>query len=361
MLEQPLAGLAPLVDETLSKFGVPGMIVLVQVGVAPVQTLVRGSDAMGQPLERNSLFPVASITKLATALAVLRLIDRGEIGLDDPLGQLLPSAVAGQTGVTVRRLLSHRSGLPLDPIDADSLYGPGLDWPTLAQACLQTPLRWPPDTRVQYSNVGYGLLALIVEQRTGQRFAELLYDLVLLPLGIEGYLGAVPPRPAAVIADVRGPFRGTPLEPFNSTFWQFLALPWAGLLITPAGALTLIQAFHGFLPANFLSPALLDEAIRNQNDDLGGGYTPPLLWPLCPWGLGPEIRDKKQPHWAPTQASPSSYGHAGASGCVAWVDPIVNAAWAILGTRTSDNGWLIRRGPEIGAQILAAAGRSGVI
>ena len=352
-----LTGLLPLVDDTLVKFGVPGLVVLAQVGSGPVHALVRGSDAAGAPLAIDRIFPVASITKLATALAVLRLVDSGQFGLDDPLGRWLPEAVAAQPGVTVRRLLSHGSGLPLDPLDADSVYGLGRAWSAVAKACLQTPLRWPPATRVQYSNVGYGLLAILVERQTGQRFAEALQDLVLAPLGIAAYLGAEPPRPAALIADVRGPYRTTTLEPFNSTYWQLLALPWAGLLTTPIGALALVQAYHGLAPTGFLSPSLLADAVRNQNDDLGGGYTPPLHWLRSPWGLGPEIRDDKRPHWAPAQASPDSYGHAGASGGVAWVDPVADLAWAILGSRTSDSGWLVRRGPEIGAEILAAARR----
>ena len=43
------------------------------------------------------------------------------------------------------------------------------------------------------------------------------------------------------------------------------------------------------------------------------------------------------------------------SGCVAWADPAADVAWAILGTRTADNGWLVRYAPRLGAAILAAA------
>ena len=123
------------------------------------------------------------------------------------------------------------------------------------------------------------------------------------------------------------------------------------------GALALVRAFGG-QPPGFLRPTTAVEARRNQAVDpttgqtLRGGMARPLLWERCPWGLGPELRDAKSPHWAPAQADPTSYGHAGASGCVAWLDPTVDLAWCIVGTRTADSGWLLRRGPTIAAALL---------
>jgi len=302
----------------------------------------------------NSLFPVASVTKLATALAVLRLVDAGVVGLDDPLATHLPEAVsAAHPGVTIRRLLSHTSGLPTDVPQETAPYAPGLSWPSLAEACLRTPLQQPPFTRVRYSNVGFGLLAVVVERRTGRDFPSALRSMVLDPLGIEGYLGDEPPRPPATLSGVRGAHAKTPLEPFNSRFWRSLALPWAGLLTTPEGALALVRCFLE-TPSGFLRPETVAESLRSQTDDLGGGFVKPLVWNPCPWGLGPDLRGQKSPHWtpAPPILSPESFGHSGASGCLAWADPLRGVAWAILGTRTADSGWLLRRGPAVGEAIL---------
>jgi CubicO group peptidase (beta-lactamase class C family) len=206
---------------------------------------------------------------------------------------------------------------------------------------------------VQYSNVGYGLLAAVVEQHTGSPFAAALQSLVLEPLGVEGYLGHEPPRPVAALTGLRGPHVGTPIEPFNSAFWRGLAFPWAGLVTTAAGALALAQAFAGF-PAGFLSPATLHEATSNQTGELAGGFVAPLRWSPCPWGLGADLRGTKEPHWA-GPASPESFGHSGASGTLAWCDPARGLAWAIIGTRPADNGWLLRRAPGLCAAILDAA------
>lgn len=341
--------LADLVDSRR----VPGLALAIQRGDAPVEHHVLGSDAANVPLAADSLFIVASITKMATALVMLRLVDQGLLALDDLLRDDLPAAVAAQPGVTVRSLLCHTSGLPTDVASEDAPYQVGLDWLKLADAALLTPLEAAPWTQVQYSNVGYGLLAVIAEERAGLPFAELLQRQVLEPLEIEGYLGIEPPRPVARLADVRGDSAANPeLEPFNSPFYRSLALPWAGLVTTVDGALRIVRAFAGY-PTSFLGERLRREATSDQTRGLGGGFKPPLVWNPCPWGLGPELRGLKEPHWTPASASPTSFGHSGASGCVAWHDPTHNLSWALIGTRTAENGWLLRRGSELAAAILA--------
>jgi CubicO group peptidase (beta-lactamase class C family) len=281
------------------------------------------------------------------------MVDRGLLVLDDPLDHHLPQAVAAQPGVTLRKLLCHTSGLPSDVAPEAAPYAPGLDWPALATACLLTPLERPPDTRVTYSNVGYGLLAQVVERHTERGFADALHTLVLEPLGVEGYLGGEPPRPPALLADVRGGHRSGELASFNSAFWRSLAFPWAGLVTTAAGALALVRAFAGH-PGDVLSAKLRAEATRSNTGDLPGGFAQPLIWSRCAWGLGPEVRGGKTPHWVPAQAGPDSFGHSGASGALAWAAPAHELAWAILGARTADSGWLLRRSAAISAAILAA-------
>ncbi|MDW8145883.1 MAG: serine hydrolase domain-containing protein [Roseiflexaceae bacterium] len=354
---RPLSRLAAarIAAETLVASGrIPGVVVAVALGNQKPDVFAVGTDANGRPLVADDLFPVASITKLATALTVLRLVDRGLIELDDPVDRFLKRAEP-HPGVTIRRLLCHTAGFAIDLHASDAPYAPGLTWEDLARACLHAKLHHPPGSKVLYSNVGYGLLALVVEARTGARFGDMLHDLVLTPLGIEGYLGVEPPRLPARIADVRDRHRATPLEPFNSSFWRSLALPWAGLVTTAAGALALVRAFCGH-PPGFLSPPLRAAAIANQTNDLPGGFIEPLRWNPCPWGLGPEVRGVKEPHWLPAAVGANSFGHTGASGCLAWAAPGTGVAWAILGARTADNGWLLRHSGAISAAIYGVEG-----
>ena len=326
---------------------VPGLVLALRRGDAAVEHYIVGSDAAGVPLTNDSLFIIASITKMATALVLLRLIDQRQLALDDALADHLPLAAAAQPGVTIRSLLCHTSGVPLDISAKYAPYTPSLTAAQLAEATLLTPLEAAPWTRVQYSNTGYGLLAQIAETRSDRPFAELLRQHVLEPLGIEGYFGVEPPRPVALLADVRGDRSRDPqIEPFNSGFYRSLGLPWAGLMTTADGALKIVRSFAGE-PAGFLSESLRHEATSDQTRGLAGGFVPPLMWNPCPWGLGPELRGTKVPHWAPPTAAPTSFGHSGASGCLAWHDPLRQLSWALLGTRTAESGWLLRRGVEV--------------
>ena len=346
----------PTVEEILRDSQVPGMVIALTKGDGPIEYLVLGTDGQAQPLRAETLFPVASICKLATALAILRLIEGGELSLDDPMDRYLPDAAVARQGVTLRMLLSHTSGLPFDAPPELAPYDPELDWPTLARACLTVPLACPPRTRVTYSNVGFGLLAIAIERLTGHPFVKALRELVLTPLGIEGYLGVEPPRAPAWIVGELGEHAGTPLSPYNSVFWRHLALPWGGLITTAAGALGLVRAFAG-VPTDYLPSALLSEAIHDQTEGLGGGLVSGVLeWPHCAWGLGVELHGEKVPHYIPAEASPTSFGHAGASGCLVWYDQGAGIAWSMLACRTFESWW--QSWSLIGAALLAQTGAS---
>jgi len=197
--------IAAAVHHALQGGNVPGIVVAVSRPSESLAFVAEGSDAAGTALAADTLFPVASVTKMATALAVLRLCDQGQLALDDPLEHHVPEAqAAAQPGVTLRALLCHTAGLPIDVSPRHAAYAKGLDWPALSTACLLTAPDAPAGKRVQYSNVGYGLLALAVERRTEQAFPAALRDLVLGPLGISATLGSEPPFSPTRLAQVRG-------------------------------------------------------------------------------------------------------------------------------------------------------------
>ena len=339
------------VDAAMSAYSVSGMAVAYQRADNPATILTFGEDPAGRPVQPDSLFAVASVTKLATALAVLAFVDRGQLSLDASLSNFIPEARAARPGVTIRRLLSHTAGLPCDVDMTWVRTAAKVDWHGFARACLTTDPVESPGTCVQYSNVGFGLLAVVIERFTRHSFRSVVDSRVLGRLGVEGYLGIEPPRVPMSVADVRGEWLGTKFEPFNTPFWRSLGLPWGGLVTTVGGALSLVRAFRPGSGAG-ISDSTLADAVSNQSGELSGGFLPPLVWPNCWWGLGPDLHAQKRPHWVPSAASPWTYGHSGASGALAYLDPTNDIAWAIAGTRTADNGWLVRGGPRIGQAIL---------
>lgn len=327
----------------------PGIVLASQYGFEPMQIQAWGVDGAGEALTENSVFPVASITKLALSLAVHRLVDRGNIDLADPIGTYISDIHPESALRTISSILAHTSGYGFDLPNKEGRYNHGLTWPALARECLDTPPEVASGIRVQYSNLGYGILGTLIERVTQQTCATALHDLVIRPLGIQAWLGDNPAITCAVIGDVRGRHRGTDLETYNSLFWRSLALPWGGLCTNAHGALSLVQAFSS--QSDMLSPARRDDATRDYSQQLAGGFMKPLMWERSPWGLGPELRGTKQPHWVSTSFPHDSFGHSGASGMLAWYDPQSMFGFALLGARAADGGWLLRHAPEISRRL----------
>jgi CubicO group peptidase (beta-lactamase class C family) len=208
MTEATLESMRPRISELLQRPAIPGVVIAVARDGHPVEQLAIGTDAHGRPLEPDSLFPVASITKLVTALSVLRLADRGVLHYEDRLDAYLPDSEAARAGVTLPMLFTHTSGLQ-GMEDFDAPWTPDLSWPVESEAALRVAPEVSPGTRLSYSDVNYVLLAMVVERLTGQPFAAVCRELVLDPLGMEGYFAEEPPRPPAWISDEPGPRTGT--------------------------------------------------------------------------------------------------------------------------------------------------------
>lgn len=346
-----------------SPFGVPGLVVVAHGATGAEAVLAVGVDAAGRAMAVDRPFPLASATKLATGLLVLRLVEDGALALDAPLAPVLPDAVAGDGALSIRDLLSHRGGLPLDLPPGAVAYGPTLDWPAVRRACLRVGPVAVPRTVVRYSNVGFGLLGIAAERVTGMAFGDALREVVLDRLAPDARFGEPRGADDVAIADVRSPFVGTAAEPYNSDYWHALALPWASLSASPRSLLRLLEAYRPGTPGALLADGLAHEAVRDQTAPLGGGFPGeaflgfdcgrPLVWERCDWGLSVEVRGGKRPHWTPASVAPSSFGQIGSSGCLAWCDPTAHVSWAVVGARATDCGWLLRHGAALGDAALA--------
>jgi D-alanyl-D-alanine carboxypeptidase len=163
---------------------VTGAIVLVRVG-DQTRTFASGmADVRHRRRMRpDDRFPIESITKTMVATTVLQLVAAGKLNLDDTVEDVVPGLLPQGHRITIRNLLSHRSGL----------YDPGVeDLPPLSrmtddsfiEAAAAHPLEFPPGTSSSYSNVGYEVLARVVERLTGRPLAEAMADTVFGPAGM---------------------------------------------------------------------------------------------------------------------------------------------------------------------------------
>jgi CubicO group peptidase (beta-lactamase class C family) len=139
-------------------------------------------------ITHNDAFHIASISKTFTGMAVMRLVEEGRVQLSDTLGKFFPGFP--YQGITVKMLLSHRSGLP-----NYAYYLEKLKWDkklrVTNQDILQTlydhqpPLDFVSGRRFAYCNTNYALLALIIEKMTGMPYHDYMKTAFFDPLGMQ--------------------------------------------------------------------------------------------------------------------------------------------------------------------------------
>lgn len=188
-----------MAEQMMERHRVPGMAIAWMHEMGSPQYIILGTDRDGMVLEKDSLFPVRSISKLATSLCIHRLADAGYLSLNDPLANYIPQSTVAVEGVTIRTLLCHLSGLPNEYDETNAPWSENLTWQMVKQACYETKPEISPNTKVVYSNVGYALLAAIAEDITSQPFQEAMRNWVFEPLGIDAYYGDASPRRVAKI------------------------------------------------------------------------------------------------------------------------------------------------------------------
>lgn len=168
---------------------VPGVQVAVRLDGELVLSRAYGVADLdsGEPLTTAHVFRVASHSKTFTAVAVLQLVEQGRLRLDDTAAELLPEVVGSPLAeVTVRELLSHTSGAVRDGVDSDfwQLDRSFPDVQGLVAVVHGHGATYAPQERFKYSNIGYGLLGMVVERVTGRSYADHVREAVVSPLGL---------------------------------------------------------------------------------------------------------------------------------------------------------------------------------
>jgi len=314
------------------------------------------ADRAGRPWTRDTLSVIFSCTKGVLSLLVARLVQDGLLDYATPAADYWPEfAAAGKGGATVGDLLGHRAGLsaPRADLTTDDL----VDWGRVtAILAAQEPL-WAPGAGWAYHAITHGWLGgELVRRVTGRSVGEHLRDTVARPLGIDLWIGLPPDEDARVatmwagatleqLIAIQQEERGLPghewlwramtlggaLPPelvaegagFNDPRVRRAEIPGAGGIADARGLATVWSAAvtetNGvrLLDAETLDAALQPRAVGAPVFDV------PPPWPR--WGAGFQLDSEARRY-----LTPSSFGHDGAGGQVAFADPEHEIGFAFL-------------------------------
>ena len=272
--------------------------------------------SFGAARSPDTVFLLASITKPMTATAVMTLVDKGELSLDDPVKKFIPEFTGGQRDlVTLRHLLTHSSGLPdmlPENTELRRRHAPLADF---VKGTCATPLLFQPGTKVRYQSMGILLAATIAERITGKPFREFLRQTVFTPLRMAHSslgLGGRKINETAlcqVIGDVDWNW--------NSPYWRDLGSPWGGAHSTAAEVGRFLEYFLAS-DSRVLRPQTAASMIVNQTKGLNE-----------PRGIGFAVK----PGSFGKACSASTFGHSGSTGTIAWADPASQLVCVLLTTK----------------------------
>lgn len=310
----------------------------------------------GQPMPKDALFRIASMTKPITAIGIMMLVDEGKLSVEDPVEKHLPEfrgqmVIAGRTKdammltrptrpIKVRDLLTHTSGLTTQiPEGLGDLYRRRDR--SLADAVLvfsQRPLEFEPGTKWAYCNPGIDTLGRLIEVKSGMSYEAFLQKRLFDPLGMRDstfYPDAKQMERAAGLYEKKGDkliAAGNPIvqQPKEARY----PIPAGGLWSTGADLAKLYQMMLGkgtVGNARFLSEKSVQEMTRLQTGNLLTGFTAG-----SGFGFGWAVVVK--PQGVTGMVSEGTYGHGGAFGTQGWIDPHKDLYMILLIQRTGMPG-----------------------
>ena len=303
-------------------------------------------DKRQTPARLHTLFDMASITKLFTTTAFMRLLEDGKVSLDQPVRSVLPEFTglrpilpyedplkwgsyvnlngeekprggdiqtvdAGQ--ITFRQILRHSSGLPA--------WRPFKDQPDAASArqlALETFFSYLPDTRVVYSDVGLILLGMAVETLSQHHLDYIIRDEVTGPLGL-GYTRFLPEGTTLPLAVAPTEFckwrnRRVAGEVHDESACRLGGIAGhAGIFSTAEDIARLGQSFLFGSPAQDITPVLRSETVAEM-------VRPQFEYGDVRRGLGFALWSP-DPEASSNPFSPNTFGHTGFTGTSVWIDP----------------------------------------
>ncbi len=315
-------------------------------------------EAVGQanlaektPMEKSTLFRIASMTKPITAIAIMMLQDEGKLSVEDAVEKHLPEfkgqlliAEKGKDSTTVKKpkrpitlrdLLTHTSGLGQYPMGLADLYTKrnyNLSEATIAVS--QVPLVGEPGETWSYNNPGIDTLGRIVEVASGMSFEKFLQTRIFDPLGMKDstfYPTAEQAKNTAITYGVKdGKLVAAPNSLLDVKANPRHPVPAGGLYSTAADQAKLYRFMlnNGKVgDKELLSEKSLKAMTTTQTGAIKTGFVDGMSW-----GFGWQV--VAEPKGATETLSAGSYGHGGAFGTQGWIDPKKRAFYILMIQRT---------------------------
>ncbi len=315
------AAVEAAIQRAIERNVLPGGVVLVrhrgQQIVLAAYGLSYKHDSLGAPAASpipaatDTLYDLASLTKLFTTTAVMRLVEQDKLALDEPVARWLPDfAAGGKDAVTLRHLLTHTSGLPAYL----ELWKLEVTPAARLQRVLSTPVLASPGTVFRYSDLGLIALGHVVEVIAGASLDRVIHDMVSAPLRLDHTMYRPPADLKPRIAPTeyedavgRGMVWG---EVHDENAWSLGGVAGhAGIFGTAADLGRFAQLYLDggvFDGVRLLRPDTVADMTRNQIGD--------LEWRGLGWELNAD-------YYMGHLASPLTYGHTGFTGTSLVIDP----------------------------------------
>jgi CubicO group peptidase (beta-lactamase class C family) len=280
-------------------------------------------------LTSDTLMPWLSAGKPLTAVCVMRLVEQGELRLDEPVASLLPEFADPERTVTLRHLLTHTAGLRVVPVDLQEA-----SWEQTVEAICQAGVEegWEVGRQARYEpQRSWILLGEIVARLEGRPVAEVVRDEILLPLGMRHSWIAIPARQWVHYGDRIGVtyvVRGNVQEPTDLQTKERCRVVNPGSSFR--GPIRELRKFYEMLLAEgrskegeqILQPQTVALMTRRHRE----GLYDETFGHVLDFGLGLIINSRRYgpdtvPYGFGERASEEAFGHGGARSAIAFADP----------------------------------------
>lgn len=336
--------IAARMEELIGAKEIPGVVTVVATakGITHLQAVGKAGPAGAKPLQKDSLFWIASMTKPITGTAILMLQEEGKLSVDDLVGKYIPALADLKTpsgapaNLTLKHLMTHTSGLPEATDDEAKATCKLAD---LIPAYLNKPMQFEPGSKWQYCQSGINTLGRIIEVVSGQPYEEFLAKRLFKPLGMKDTTFYVrPDQVARLVTPVKREDDGTfteitisLLQGKPATATDRYPAANGGLFCTAPDYARFARMIlnQGSLDGKrYLKPESVRQMTTIQTGDLKTGFTPGNGWGLT-WCV------VREPQGITAMLSPGTYGHGGAYGTQAWIDPVKGVALILMVQRSN--------------------------